>query len=80
VDLATKLKQENLASSLRARPTPQMQPAAPAKPDMARMMVSPPTELNPTKQLTKRMGIGGSEGLKTPEGYIYDAIGAGNWF
>jgi len=80
VDLATKLKQENMASSLRGRPTPMMQPAAPAKPDIGKMMVTPPSELSPMNMISKKIGIGGKNGLQTPGGYLYDALGAKDWF
>ena len=68
------LKQQNLASAVRARTGIQPGSAPPEQMDMMKAMVAPPDMLNPMTALTKRMGVGGKTGIQTPEGYIYDAI------
>lgn len=69
------LKQQNLASAIRARPVPADMPGEPAEQmDMMKAIAVPPDMLNPMTALTKKWGIGGKNGIQTPEGYIYDAI------
>ena len=66
----SRVKQENLASSLRA---------APGRPGMGGNTKQKDSRLpSPSQAIFQK--ITGREGLQTPGGYLYDALGAKDWF